>query len=63
MSQALLVIDIQNDYFPNGAFPLWNAEGTLDKVEQAIHKAQAQQIPVILIQHIADKTRGLCAVF
>lgn len=63
MSQALLVIDIQNDYFPNGAFPLWNAEGTLDKVEQAIHKAQVQQIPVILIQHIADKARGLSPFF
>lgn len=63
MSQVLLVIDIQNDYFPNGAFPLWNADGTLDKVEQAIHKAQAQQIPVILIQHIADKTRGLSPFF
>lgn len=63
MSQALLVIDIQNDYFPNGAFPLWNAAGTLDKVEQAIHKAQAQQILVILIQHIADKARGLSPFF
>lgn len=63
MSQALLVIDIQNDYFPNGAFPLWNAEGTLDKIEQAIYKAQVQQIPVILIQHIADKTRGLSPFF
>ncbi|TXH61054.1 MAG: cysteine hydrolase [Thiothrix sp.] len=63
MSQALLVIDIQNDYFPKGAFPLWNAAGILDNIEQAIHKAQAQQIPVILIQHIADKTRGLSPFF
>lgn len=63
MSQALLVIDIQNDYFSNGAFPLWNAEGTLSKVELAIQKAQAKQIPVILIQHIADKTRGLSPFF
>ncbi|MFM2317433.1 MAG: Streptothricin hydrolase [Pseudomonadota bacterium] len=63
MSQALLVIDIQNDYFPKGAFPLWNTTGTLDNIEQAIHKAQAQQIPVILIQHIADKTRGLSPFF
>ncbi|MCA2465681.1 cysteine hydrolase, partial [Vibrio alginolyticus] len=23
-NSALLVIDIQNDYFPNGRFPLWN---------------------------------------
>lgn len=63
MSQALLVIDIQNDYFPKGAFPLWNTAGTLDNIEQAIHKAQAQQIPVILIQHIADKTHGLSPFF
>ncbi|WP_298607801.1 isochorismatase family protein [uncultured Thiothrix sp.] len=63
MSKALLVIDIQNDYFPDGAFPLWNAEGTLSKVEQAIQKAQAQQILVILVQHIADKTKGLSPFF
>jgi nicotinamidase-related amidase len=24
MSKALLVIDVQNDYFPEGKFPLWN---------------------------------------
>ncbi|TXH67697.1 MAG: isochorismatase family protein [Thiothrix sp.] len=63
MSKALLVIDIQNDYFPNGAFPLWNAENTLSKIEQAIQQAQVQQVPVILIQHIADKTRGLSPFF
>lgn len=63
MSKVLLVIDMQNDYFPNGRFPLWNAEGTLDKVEHAIKRAQAQHIPVILIQHIADKPRGLSPFF
>ena len=26
---ALVVIDLQNDYFEGGAFPLWNAEPTL----------------------------------
>ncbi|MDF5306904.1 cysteine hydrolase, partial [Vibrio parahaemolyticus] len=25
-NSALLVIDIQNDYFPNGRFPLWNTD-------------------------------------
>ena len=50
---ALLVIDIQNDYFPDGKFPLWNAEATLDNIEGAIKKANAKNIPVILIQHIA----------
>ena len=63
MSKALLVIDIQNDYFPEGAFPLWNAEETLQKIEAAVAKAQQAQMPVILIQHIADKRQGLAPFF
>ncbi|MDF5662807.1 cysteine hydrolase, partial [Vibrio parahaemolyticus] len=27
--KALLVIDLQNDYFTEGKFPLWNTESTL----------------------------------
>ena len=54
MSKALLVIDLQNDYFSEGQFPLWNTEQTLANIEQAIATAQTQNIPVILIQHIAD---------
>ena len=63
MSQALLVIDLQNDYFPDGKFPLWNTEQTLANIEQAIAHAQAQNIPVILIQHIADSSQGLAPFF
>ena len=56
MKKALIVIDIQNDYFENGKFPLWNAENTLNNVEKAIEKAAATNIPVVLIQHIADSS-------
>lgn len=52
--RALLVIDLQNDYFPGGKFPLWNSEATLAKVEQAIARAHSVGMPVILVQHIAD---------
>jgi nicotinamidase-related amidase len=51
--RALLVIDIQNDYFPGGKFSLWNAEAILANIESVIKKANAQAIPVSLIQHIA----------
>ncbi|WP_306601796.1 cysteine hydrolase family protein [Geothrix sp. 21YS21S-2] len=54
MNKALLVIDVQNDYFPGGAYPLWNAEAALDNVVEAIAKATSEGIPVILIQHIAE---------
>ena len=63
MSIALLVIDVQNDYFPNGYFPLWNAEATLAQIETAIAKANAQRIPVIHIQHIANPANGISPFF
>lgn len=54
MSLALLVIDLQNDYFPGGKFPLANADATLDNVERAIHRANDRGVPVVVIQHVAD---------
>ena len=53
MSKALLVIDLQNDYFPHGKFPLWNTDVVLRNIERAIEKANAQGIPVVHIQHVA----------
>ena len=63
MTKALLVIDLQNDYFPDGKFPLWNTEAVLNNIEQAISKASGQQIPVIIIQHIASSERGIAPFF
>lgn len=61
--QALIVIDIQNDYFPDGKFPLWNTDVVLANTEQAIAKARAQGIPVVLVQHIADPAKGIAPFF
>jgi nicotinamidase-related amidase len=60
---ALIVIDLQNDYFPQGRFPLWNAEETLANVEQAIVQAQAKGVPVILVQHIVKGSNGNAPFF
>jgi len=54
MSKTLLVIDLQNDYFPAGKFPLWNADGALKNIEAAVAKAKAQNIPVVLVQHVVS---------
>jgi len=63
MSKALLLIDLQNDYFPGGKFPLWNTEATLKNIEKAIAAAAAAKIPCIHIQHIANSEMGLAPFF
>lgn len=63
MNKALLLIDLQNDYFPGGAFPLWNAEAVLAHVERAVARARAAGAPVIHVRHIADPAAGLAPFF
>lgn len=53
MKRALLVIDMQNDYFEGGKFPLWNTQKVLDNIVEAIEKAKKESTPVIHIQHVA----------
>lgn len=61
--KALIVIDLQNDYFPDGKFPLWNTEEVLCNVESAIARAKRQGIAVILVQHVADASKGIAPFF
>ena len=63
MPKALLVIDPQNDYFPEGKFPLWNTDDVLESIERAIGKANAKNIPVVIIQHIANSEMGIAPFF
>lgn len=61
--KALIVIDLQNDYFAGGKFPLWNTEQTLTNVKTAIERANSQNIPVIHVQHIAEPSNGTAPFF
>ena len=61
--RALIVIDLQNDYFPGGKLPLWNADATLERIEAAIERANALSIPVILVQHLVDTSKGPAPFF
>ncbi|CZF81362.1 Streptothricin hydrolase [Grimontia celer] len=60
---ALLVIDLQNDYFENGAFPLWQAEETKDRIVAFMEQAKAEGVEIIHVQHIADPAMGLSPFF
>ena len=62
-NKALVVIDLQNDYFPNGKYPLWNTDKTLENILKAIEQAKGKDIPVIHVQHIANKNMGIAPFF
>ena len=54
MNRALLVIDVQNEYF-TGKLPIVHPEGSLFHILNAIEHANENNIPVIVIQHSAPK--------
>lgn len=54
MKKVLVVIDVQNDYFPGGKLPLWNTEATLENTVRALKAARAMEIPVVLVQQLTD---------
>lgn len=60
---ALVVIDVQNDYFPDGAFPLHDAQATSARIVAAIGRARARGDLVVHVQHVADPARGLSPFF
>lgn len=62
-NKALLIIDLQNDYFENGKFPLYNTEKVLANIKQLISKSQQQGIQIIHIQHVADSSYGIAPFF
>lgn len=59
MTRALLVIDIQNDYFAGGALPLWQPEETEARIVSAIGRARAGGDRVILVRHVSLAPAGL----
>ncbi|WP_278394806.1 isochorismatase family protein, partial [Acinetobacter venetianus] len=53
MKQALLIIDVQNDYFKNGKMELVNPELVLQNTNQLEDYFIRNNLPIIYIQHIS----------
>lgn len=52
---ALLLIDIQNDHFPNGRMPLEKSNEASLKAQEVLHVFRQQHLPIIHIQHISTR--------
>ena len=52
MREALLIIDVQNDYFPGGTCELFHAYEAEKKIQSLIKESRTKERPIIYIQHI-----------
>lgn len=50
---ALLIIDVQNDYFPEGKMTLEKAEQAAQNIQKVLEYFRENNLPVIHIQHIS----------
>lgn len=50
---ALIIIDIQNDYFPGGAMELEGADAAGEKAGQVLEKFRKDGAPVIHVRHLS----------
>ncbi|MBU2547312.1 MAG: cysteine hydrolase [Proteobacteria bacterium] len=50
MKRALLVIDVQNEYF-TGLLPVTHPAGSLDRILQAMDAARTRGLPVVVVRH------------
>lgn len=55
MTKALLLIDIQNDYFPGGAMELAGSSIAGAKAGELLQSFRQKALPIIHIQHISTR--------
>ena len=54
MARALLIIDIQRDYFPGGAYPLVEPDRAAENARRLLDGFRAAGDPILHLQHIWD---------
>jgi nicotinamidase-related amidase len=58
MNRALVIVDIQRDYFPGGKMPLHEPEAAAGKATQVLEAFRAAGDPVIHVQHLSAAGDG-----
>ncbi|MTD41854.1 isochorismatase family protein [Erwinia sp. CPCC 100877] len=58
MKQALVIIDVQNDYFPNGKMALHEPENALAEIQKLEAYFNKNNYPIIYVQHIKENPQA-----
>lgn len=53
MNTALLMLELQNDYFPNGRTPLDKSLEACSRAEAILHACRDKKLPIYHVQHIS----------
>jgi nicotinamidase-related amidase len=52
---ALLIIDIQNDYFPGGKMELEGADAAAVNAARALEQFRRKQLPIVHVRHLSTR--------
>jgi len=55
MNPVLLLVDIQNDYFPGGAMELHGSEAAGGKAAELLSAFRSRKLPVIHVRHVSTR--------
>jgi nicotinamidase-related amidase len=55
MQQTLLLIDIQNDYFPGGKMELVGSSAAGSKAQRLLRSFREKALPIVHIQHLSTR--------
>ena len=55
MKKALVIIDVQKDYFKGGRWELYQSDQALEQVKILIGAFRAKELPILYVQHISAK--------
>lgn len=55
MNTALVIIDIQNDYFPQGKCELFQSEQALKVTKRLLEHFRERKLPIFYVQHISPE--------
>ena len=55
MKQALIIVDIQNDYFPGGRMEIAGMEAAAKNAQCVLELFRARNLPIFHIQHVSNR--------